>query len=217
MTEPKDVTLMNGLAASLNMKVHYISFSAHADSAQTSAFLKELNPPNIILVHGETNQMNRLKQKLMSQFSDRNTKVLTPKNCQSVEMYFSSQKMAKTIGKLAQKTPEVGKTVGGLLVKKGFTYQFMSPEDLHVFSQLTTTNITQRITVPYSGAFSVIHHRLKRLYESVEQSVDEESGVPTLQVHECVTVKLESEKHISLHWPSDPLSDMVSDSIVALI
>ncbi|XP_020221985.2 cleavage and polyadenylation specificity factor subunit 3-I-like [Cajanus cajan] len=161
--------------------------------------------------------MNRLKQKLMSQFSDRNTKVLTPKNCQSVEMYFSSQKMAKTIGKLAQKTPEVGKTVGGLLVKKGFTYQFMSPEDLHVFSQLTTTNITQRITVPYSGAFSVIHHRLKRLYESVEQSVDEESGVPTLQVHECVTVKLESEKHISLHWPSDPLSDMVSDSIVALI
>ncbi|KAH1237697.1 hypothetical protein GLYMA_08G188800v4 [Glycine max] len=217
MTEPKEVTLMNGLSAPLNMQVHYISFSAHADSAQTSAFLEELNPPNIILVHGEANQMGRLKQKLTSQFADRNTKILTPKNCQSVEMHFNSQKMAKTIGRLAEKTPEVGETVSGLLVKKGFTYQIMAPDDLHVFSQLSTTNITQRITVPYSGAFSFIQHRLKRIYESVEQSVDEESGVPELQVHECVTVKHEAEKHISLHWTSDPISDMVSDSIVALI
>ncbi|XP_020209945.1 cleavage and polyadenylation specificity factor subunit 3-I-like, partial [Cajanus cajan] len=147
------------------MQVHYISFSAHADSAQTSAFLEELNPPNIILVHGEANEMGRLKQKLMTQFADRNTKILTPKNCQSVEMYFNSQKMAKTIGKLAEKTPEVGETVSGLLVKKGFTYQIMAPEDLHVFSQLTTTNVTQRITIPYSGAFNVISHRLKQIYE----------------------------------------------------
>lgn len=217
INEPKEVTLMNGLTAPLNMQVHYISFSAHADSAQTSAFLEELNPPNIILVHGEANEMGRLKQKLTTQFADRNTKILTPKNCQSVEMYFNSQKMAKTIGRLAEKTPEAGETVSGLLVKKGFTYQIMAPDDLHVFSQLSTANVTQRITIPYSGAFSVIQHRLKLIYESVESSVDEESGVPTLQVHDRVTVKHESEKHISLHWTSDPISDMVSDSIVALV
>jgi cleavage and polyadenylation specificity factor subunit 3 len=51
----------------------------------------------------------------------------------------------------------------------------------------------------------------------VETSVDEESGVPTLVVHDRVTVKHESEKHISLHWTSDPISDMVSDSVVALV
>ncbi|KAE9591904.1 hypothetical protein Lal_00039064 [Lupinus albus] len=217
INEPKEVTLMNGLTAPLNMQVHSISFSAHADSAQTSAFLEELNPPNIILVHGEANEMGRLKQKLMTQFADRNTKILTPKNCQSVQMYFNSQKMAKTIGKLAEKTPEVSETVSGLLVKKGFTYQIMAPDDLHVFSQLSTANITQRITIPYSGAFSIIQRRLKQIYESVESSVDEESGVPTLQVHERVVVKHESEKHVSLHWTSDPISDMVSDSVVALI
>ncbi|KAF7803611.1 cleavage and polyadenylation specificity factor subunit 3-I [Senna tora] len=215
--EPKEVTLMNGLSAPLNMQVHYISFSAHADSAQTSAFLEELNPPNIILVHGEANEMGRLKQKLTTQFADRNTKILTPKNCQSVEMTFNSQKMAKTIGKLAEITPEVGETVSGLLVKKGFTYQIMAPDDLHIFSQLSTANITQRITIPFSGAFSIINHRLKQIYESVESSIDEESGVPALQVHERVTVKHESEKHISLYWTADPISDMVSDSIVALV
>lgn len=217
INEPKEVTLMNGLTAPLNMQVHYISFSAHADSAQTSAFLEELCPPNIILVHGEANEMGRLKQKLVTQFAERNTKILTPKNCQSVEMYFNSQKMAKAIGKLAEKTPEVGEIVSGLLVKKGFSYQIMAPDDLHVFSQLSTANITQRITIPYHTAFSVIKQRLKQIYESVESSADEESGVPTLRVHDRVTVKHESESHISLHWASDPISDMVSDSIVALV
>ncbi|CAK9175706.1 unnamed protein product [Ilex paraguariensis] len=215
-TEPKEVTLMNGLTVPLNMQVHYVSFSAHADYAQTSAFLEELMPSNIILVHGEANEMGRLKQKLISLFADGNTKIISPKNCQSVEMYFNSEKMAKTIGRLAEKTPEVGETVGGLLVKKGFTYQIMAPDDLHVFSQLSTANVTQRITIPYSGAFAVIKHRLKQIYESVECSTDEESGVPTLRVHDCATVKQESEKHILMHWTADPISDMVSDSIVAL-
>ncbi|KAJ6836235.1 cleavage and polyadenylation specificity factor subunit 3-I [Iris pallida] len=45
INEPKEVTLMNGLTAPLNMQVHYISFSAHADSDQTCSFLEELVPP----------------------------------------------------------------------------------------------------------------------------------------------------------------------------
>jgi cleavage and polyadenylation specificity factor subunit 3 len=133
-------------------------------------------------------------------------------------MYFNSEKMAKTIGKLAERTPDVGETVSGILVKKGFTYQIMAPGDLHVFSQLSTGNITQRITIPFSGAFGVIKHRLEQIYESVESGTyEEESGSPTLQVHELVTVKQESDRHISLHWTADPISDMVSDSIVALV
>ncbi|KAL6517743.1 Cleavage and polyadenylation specificity factor subunit 3-I [Orobanche minor] len=217
INEPKEVTLASGLTAPLNMQVHYISFSAHADYNQTSTFLKELMPPNIILVHGEANEMGRLKQKLLTVFADGNTKILTPKNCQSVEMHFNSQKMAKTIGKIAEKTPLVGEAVSGLLVKKGFTYQIMAPEDLHVFSQLSTGNVIQRITIPYSGAFAVIKHRLKQIYESVEPLSDEELGIPILKVHDRVTVKQESENHVSLHWTADPISDMVSDSVVALV
>ena len=217
INEPKEVTLMNGLTAPLNMQVHYISFSAHADFAQTSTFLKELMPPNIILVHGEANVMGRPKQKLITQFADRNTKSISPKNCQSVEMYFNSEKMAKTIGRLAEKITEVGEIVSGLLVKKAFTYQIMAPDDLHVFSQLSTANISQRITIAYSGAFGVLKHRLKQMFESMESLPDEESEGPAFRVHERLTVKYESEKHISLHWRPDPISDMVSDSVVALV
>ncbi|KAG0473312.1 hypothetical protein HPP92_014688 [Vanilla planifolia] len=216
INEPKEVTLMNGLTAPFNMQVYYISFSAHADFAQTSAFLKELMPPNIILVHGEANEMARLKQKLITQFADQNTKIISPKNCQSVEMYFSTEKMAKTIGKLAEKVPDVGDSVSGLLVKKGFTYQIMKPEDLHVFSQLSTANITQRISIPYTGAFGVIMHRLKQIYESVELR-QEEADVPTLIIHERVTIRQESPNLVTLQWSSGPISDMVSDSVVAMI
>jgi cleavage and polyadenylation specificity factor subunit 3 len=150
------------------MQVHYISFSAHADFSQTSAFLNELRPSNIILVHGEANEMGRLKKKLLTQFADQNIRVLSPKNCQTVEMHFTAEKTAKAIGRLVEKTPEVGSQVSGLLVRKGFTYQIMSPEDLHVFTQLSTGIVTQRLSIPYKGAFTVLRHRLQQLYEGVE-------------------------------------------------
>ncbi|KAL6131788.1 hypothetical protein ACLB2K_070161 [Fragaria x ananassa] len=129
-------------------------------------------------------------------------------------MYINKQKMAKANGRPA----EVGGNVSGLLVKKGFGYQIMAPEDLHVYSQLCTANVTLRITEQCSPTgFMVIKHRLRQIYDSVESSVDEESGAPTLPVHDRVTVRQETDKHVSLQWMSDPISDMVSDSIMALI
>uniref|UniRef100_A0A453MHL9 Zn-dependent metallo-hydrolase RNA specificity domain-containing protein n=2 Tax=Aegilops tauschii TaxID=37682 RepID=A0A453MHL9_AEGTS len=73
ITEPRKVELANGLNATLNMQIFYISFSAHADFPQTSGFLGELQPPNIILVHGEANEMGRLRQKLITQFEGTDT------------------------------------------------------------------------------------------------------------------------------------------------
>ncbi|KAF7044987.1 hypothetical protein CFC21_054135 [Triticum aestivum] len=201
ITEPRKVQLVNGLTAPLNMQIFYISFSAHADFPQTSGFLGELRPANIILVHGEANEMGRLRQKLITQFE-------TANQC--------SCKTAKAIGRLAEKVPEVGDSVSGLLVKKGFTYQIMAPEDLRVHTQLSTANITQRLAVPYSGSFEVIKYRLRQIYESVESSTDE-ANVPTLIVHERVTIRLDSESYVTPQWSSDPISDMVSDSVVAMI
>lgn len=209
LSQPTEVTLSNGLNSSLNMSIHRISFSAHADFKQTSAFLDELDPSNIILVHGESKEMGRLKEKLIARRS--NMKIFSPKNCERVQIYLRSKRVAKVIGSLAEKTekiPKVGEIVSGLLVKKSLSYQLMAPDDLLV----STVSLTQRITIPYSGVFSVIKHRVKQIYSSVESLTDNE-----FLVHDRVTVRQESEKHILLTWTSDPTSDMVSDSIVALI
>ena len=49
-----------------SLQVSYISFSAHTDYKQTSGFIRALKPPHVILVHGEANEMNRLKVRLTS-------------------------------------------------------------------------------------------------------------------------------------------------------
>lgn len=215
MNEPKEVTLLSGLVVPLNMRVHYISFSAHADFTQTSAFLHELRPPNIILVHGEANEMGRLKAKLITQFADQNVKVLSPKNCQTVEMFFKGEKIAKAVGRLAEKPVKEGDIVSGLLVRKGFTYQLMAPDDLHSFTQLSTGSVMQRQSVPYKGTFTVLRLRLQQMYEQVEAVAKADS--PTLKVHGNLTVTHEGADYVILQWVSDPISDMVADSVVAMI
>jgi hypothetical protein len=42
-------------------KVEVLSFSAHADFEQTSGFLDALQPPHVVLVHGERGEMMKLK------------------------------------------------------------------------------------------------------------------------------------------------------------
>lgn len=51
-------------------QIAYISFSAHTDCAQTSEFIKILHPPHLIFVHGEMNEMNRLKAAILRQYED---------------------------------------------------------------------------------------------------------------------------------------------------
>ncbi|GBG80885.1 hypothetical protein CBR_g31441 [Chara braunii] len=214
--EPKEVTKMNGLVVPLNMRVHYISFSAHADFIQTSEFLNELLPPNILLVHGEATEMARLKGKLIQQFAEKNVKVLSPKNTQTVEMTFKGEKTAKAVGRLVEKAPEEGNQISGMLVKKGFVYQLLAPEDLHIYTQLSTGMVLQRQSVPYRGSFDVLRHRVEMMYEGVEVIVKGDSP-RSLKVHDAVTIIHEGFDHVALQWVSDPVSDMVADSIVALI
>ena len=49
------------------MSVDAISFSAHADFPQTSHFVKALAPRHVVLVHGEVNEMFRLRKALEQQ------------------------------------------------------------------------------------------------------------------------------------------------------
>ena len=50
------------------LQVDYISFSAHTDYKQTSGFIRALKPPHVVLVHGEANEMSRLKAALVREY-----------------------------------------------------------------------------------------------------------------------------------------------------
>ncbi|TBU15794.1 putative RNA-processing beta-lactamase [Ordospora colligata] len=61
LSEPKEIDALNGKRLRLNMTVEYISFSAHVDFTQNSQFIDECQPKHLFFVHGEANEMQRLR------------------------------------------------------------------------------------------------------------------------------------------------------------
>ncbi|MEQ2264693.1 Cleavage and polyadenylation specificity factor subunit 3 [Xenotaenia resolanae] len=101
MSEPEEITTMSGQKLPLKMSVDYISFSAHTDYQQTSEFIRALKPPHVILVHGEQNEMARLKAALIREYEDNDQvhiEVHNPRNTEAVTLNFRGEKLAKVLG-----------------------------------------------------------------------------------------------------------------------
>lgn len=67
MNAPKEVVTLEGRRQPLNCLVDYVSFSAHVDYVQNKNFIAKVKPKHIILVHGQKDEMGRLKGALMMQ------------------------------------------------------------------------------------------------------------------------------------------------------
>jgi len=65
MTQPKEVVTLEGRRQPLNCLVDYVSFSAHVDFVQNRSFITQVAPKHIILVHGQKDEMGRLKGALL--------------------------------------------------------------------------------------------------------------------------------------------------------
>jgi cleavage and polyadenylation specificity factor subunit 3 len=68
MAQPKEVVTLEGRRQPLNALVDYVSFSAHVDFVQNRSFITQVAPKHIILVHGQKDEMGRLKSALMLQY-----------------------------------------------------------------------------------------------------------------------------------------------------
>merc|ERR1712111_4659 len=161
LSDPQEITAMNGQKLPLNMQVEYISFSAHTDYKQTSGFIRALKPPHVVLVHGEANEMSRLKAALIREYENDPThdiEIHNPRNTVSVELYFRGEKMAKVMGSLAVQKPEEGVKVSGILVKRNFNYHILSPNDLSKYTDLTMSTVTQRQSIHYTGSLQVLQY-----------------------------------------------------------
>jgi hypothetical protein len=82
---------------------------------------------------------------------------------------------------LAEKRPEHGTPVKGLLIAKDFSYTLLDPKDLRDFTGLSTSTIVQRQSIPIGVDWSVVRWHLEGMYGEVEEGMDEESR-PSLTV-----------------------------------
>ena len=213
MSEPREVESLTGAMIPLKMAVEYISFSAHVDFAQNSAFIEEVKAPNVVLVHGEATEMGRLKGALQHRYQDK-MRIFTPRNCESVEIIFQGKKYVKVIGKLVDSGIKAGDTVTGVLVKKGFEYMLMDKEDLSKYTPFKEFVLRERLTIPSKAAPSLVEHLLVNLFGRQQVWSPKESQ---LQISEQFNLEHQQDGSFVLEWVGNSLTDLIADTIIGVI
>ncbi|WZN61983.1 subunit 3-I of mRNA cleavage and polyadenylation specificity factor [Chloropicon roscoffensis] len=219
LTEPKEVQLLSGQVVPLKMSVHYISFSAHADYTQTSEFLSTLNPAKIVLVHGEATEMGRMKSALQRRFENegKSIEIFNPKNCQTVSMEFKVDKEVRAVGKLADSVVlKDGERVSGLLVQKGFKHTLLDPKDLQTYTQLSAGTVTQKQVIPVEIPFLSLSDQVASIFSKVELK-EGKGGKQVIVIDPGVELHSEDDKVVVMQWRSDPITDTIADSVVAVL
>ncbi|SCU89006.1 LAFA_0E15698g1_1 [Lachancea sp. 'fantastica'] len=118
MLDPDTIPSINNPEVNIprRCQVEEISFAAHVDFRENLEFIEKIGARNVILVHGESNPMGRLKSALLSNFAslkgtEDEVHVFNPRNCVAVELEFSGIKVARAIGNIVD---EVISNLGGL-------------------------------------------------------------------------------------------------------
>ena len=70
--------------------------------------------------------------------------VFAPANNEEIILNFRGEKMAQVVGRLASKKPKAGDVVSGVLVKRGFNYHIVSPEELQHYTDLSQGVVLQK-------------------------------------------------------------------------
>lgn len=214
LSEPEEITTMSGQKLPLKMSVDYISFSAHTDYQQTSEFIRTLKPPHVVLVHGEQNEMGRLKAALQREYEDdpcTTMEIHNPRNTVAVELYFRGEKTAKVMGTLAMENPKPGQKLSGVLVKRNFNYHMLAPCDLSKYTDMSMSQVIQRQSVYFSASLPVLKHLLTQIAGSLE-IVDDKK----LRVFKNVDVTIDG-KIVTMEWMATPVNDMYADSVLTAI
>ncbi|CRG94580.1 cleavage and polyadenylation specificity factor, putative [Plasmodium gallinaceum] len=108
-TEPEFVTI-NDKVVKRKCRFEQISFSAHSDFNQTKTFIEKLKCPNVVLVHGDKNELNRLKNKLMEE--KQYLSVFTPELLQKLSFHFEQNDCLLSLGKLSHHIRIINKKIG---------------------------------------------------------------------------------------------------------
>ncbi|KAI9026292.1 beta-lactamase-like protein [Hyaloraphidium curvatum] len=245
LAEPEDIPTMNGGKLKRRCSVHYVTFAAHVDYAQNSHFIDDVRPPHLVLVHGDRNEMYRLKHALQSKYQERNEgdrmEIHTPENCKTVELFFRGEKMARTIGTLASEPPKDNVRLSGVLVARDFRYSLLAPEDLGEYTNLPTLTLSQKLLmkVGIGVTSSLVEWHLRSMFGMVERIEDDNAlalddnpedalgmedvdGAPEVRacwaVMETIVVRHSPlTGKIEVEWDGDPVTDILADAVVACI
>lgn len=206
------------------LTVEELSFAAHVDFKENSEFIDLVNAPIIILVHGEQNNMGRLRSALMSKYqdrkgTDREVKIYNPKNCVELDLPFKSVKVAKIVGKAAEQVVAAaeGQIVSGVLVEKDFNVSLVNISDLREYSSLTTSVVLERQTVVVDAGADLIRYHLEQMFGSVDILVEDEHSAEFKVMDSVKIVHEMGDNLTTIEWVGNVMNDAIADSVLAVL
>lgn len=220
MTEPKEIVSMSGHRLRLNMRVEYISFSAHVDYIQNTSFIEKCRPNIVMLVHGEVNEMMRLKSALEKKHT-----VVAPKNGEPYEMKVRKESMA--IGRNLRDGDIEGVVVNEIngvriykkdemscnlkqIIKLDLNQNKKQPEEDDHLPLLKNHNEINYVEIANknNAAPTLIKQHLLTFFPSVEIQNN------TLLIQD-ITITIENE--VVLSYKSNYINDLLATTIIRLI
>lgn len=151
LEKPKEVVKPDGKVLAVRMQtIIAVSFSAHSDGRQTKDFIQLLpTARHTVLVHGNAGAMSQLKNKLQIDFKERQMKVYTTTNQETIRIPFVLERTARVMGRLANHEVQEGEFVSGVMLVSGQqTYHIVHPEDVNTFTNLSVNRVQQALVLP---------------------------------------------------------------------
>lgn len=232
MNQPSEVVTLEGSRQPMNCLVDYVSFSAHVDFVQNRSFITQVDPKHIILVHGQKDEMGRLKSALLLQYrklpENKRPTITMPPNLQTVSLKFARRRSAKVMGSLAIKEtePNEGEEVQGVLVTHNFQSKIVKPDDLAEYTPLRIGSISSTLHVPFTGSIETLRLFLSEMFAGVteiEELVDDGDGEQKQYTkfscyQDKVSVSVGRTQGVAVvKWEASPAGDIIADALIALI
>lgn len=199
LNEPKEVMSMKGNVLKLNMSVDYISFSAHVDFAQNVQFIDECQPDHLFFVHGEANEMNRLKNVIAQRNEKKNVQMelYTLRNCEEGSFDVKKKTEASIVG-------DIEGEFEGILVENSGDIQIYRKNELGEL-KLKEVVFLQKQKIPYNCTPFLVK---QVLYDSFEEVLEINGGIKIRNI--SVTIK---NDEVILEWKSNYIDDVVALNI----
>ena len=237
LSEPDEVKTQDGRTQPRRCTVVSISFSAHVDYFQNFQFVESTMPNNIVLVHGEKNEMSRLKGKLVQETgkwpAESRPTVSSPENGQAVNMRFARDRRVACVGAReedpfkhkrraddADAAPEKRRVVkSGVLVSKDLRCTLYADDELRESSPLSVTSLRQTLRLQLASDVGVFRALLGQTFADVEEVAIAGGAEASLDVGGCVrvdVVQADAARELVLAWDASPLGDVVADAVVCV-
>merc|ERR1712142_232246 len=108
-----------------------------------------------------------------------------------------------------------GERLSGVLVKRNFNYRVIAPSDLEAHTNLSTSVVTQRQSVSFSAALSLLKYYLHQLSDDVV-SVQLKDSKEALRIFNAITIVKDGNMCV-LEWDANPVNDMYADAVLAIV